>query len=135
MQPSSAFGASSGSTNSGAGSANSAASGSSGSSGSTTGNARAEAPFSIANNNQFGSRSSSMNFRDFGGFEFYGTPGILEEGTMVRMRQELIRLPDVSKMLAEIKIEEARVAQVRPGMTAYVHVQNVPHRRFKGTVR
>jgi len=76
-----------------------------------------------------------MNFRDFGGFEFYGTPGILEEGTMVRMRQELIRLPDVSKMLAEIKIEEARVAQVRPGMTAYVHVQNIPHRRFKGTVR
>jgi len=76
-----------------------------------------------------------MDFRDFGGFEFYGTPGILEEGTMVRMRQELIRLPDISKMLAEIKIEEARVAQVRPGMTAYVHVQNVPHRRFKGTVR
>jgi multidrug efflux pump subunit AcrA (membrane-fusion protein) len=132
MRPSSAFGASSASTNSGAGTANS---GASGSSASTTGNARAEAPFSIANNNQFGSRSSSMNSRDFGGFEFYGTPGILEEGTMVRMRQELIRLPDVSKMLAEIKIEEARVAQVRPGMTAYVQVQNIPHRRFKGTVR
>jgi HlyD family secretion protein len=76
-----------------------------------------------------------MNFRDFGGFDFYGTPGILEEGTMVRQRQELIRLPDVSKMLAEIKIEEARAAQVRPGMTAYIAVNNIPHRRFKGTVR
>lgn len=131
MRPSSAFGGSSAGTNSAAGSANSTASSSSAS---TTGNARAEAPFSIANN-QFASRSSSMNFRDFGGFEFYGTPGILEEGTMVRMRQELIRLPDVSKMLAEITIEEARVAQVRPGMTAYIQVKNIPHRRFKGTVR
>jgi hypothetical protein len=38
---------------------------------------------------------------------------------MVRQRQELIRLPDVSKMIAEIKIEESRVGQVRAGMTAY----------------
>jgi hypothetical protein len=76
-----------------------------------------------------------MNFRDFGGFDFYGTPGMLEEGTMVRQRQELIRLPDVSKMLTEIKIEEARAAQIRPGMTAYIQVRNIPHHRFKGTVR
>ena len=65
----------------------------------------------------------------------YGTPGVLEEGLMVRQRQELIRLPDVSKMLAEIKIEEARVAQVKAGMTAYIEVRNIPHHRFKGTVR
>ena len=64
-----------------------------------------------------------------------GTPGMLEEGLMVRQRQELIRLPDVSKMLAEIKIEEARVAQVKAGMTAYIQVRNIPNRRFKGTVR
>ena len=54
---------------------------------------------------------------------------------MVRQRQELIRLPDVSKMLAEIKIHESRVSQVRPGMTAYVRIENMPERRFKGTVR
>ena len=85
--------------------------------------------------NQLGLRSSSQNFRDFGGFEMSGTPGVLEEGIMVRQRQELIRLPDVSKMLAEIKIEEARVAQVKPGMTAYIELRNIPHHRFKGTVR
>ena len=54
---------------------------------------------------------------------------------MVRQRQELIRLPDVSKMVAEIKIHESRVREVRPGMTAYVRIDNIPNRRFKGTVR
>ena len=82
--------------------------------------------------NQFGNRPRVFN--DFG-FEISGTPGVLEEGLMVRQRQELIRLPDVSKMLAEIKIEEARVAQVKAGMTAYISVRNIPHRQFKGTVR
>jgi multidrug resistance efflux pump len=128
MRPSSAFGASSGATNSSAGSANSAAGNSSAS---NENNQRNQGSSGMGN--QFGSRS--MSFRDFGGFDFYGTPGILEEGTMVRQRQELIRLPDVSKMLAELKIEEARVGQIRPGMTAYIEVKNIPHRRFKGTVR
>jgi hypothetical protein len=127
MRPSSLFGAST-ATNSTASS--STAAGGASSSASTEGQ---NAPFSIAN--QFGSRSSLQNSRDFGGFEIYGTPGVLEEGLMVRQRQELIRLPDVSKMLAEIAIEEARVGQVRPGMTAYIEVKNIPHRRFKGTVR
>ena len=81
---------------------------------------------------QFPSRS--QNYQNFG-YEFSGTPGILEEGIMVRQRQELIRLPDVSKMLAEIKIHESRVRQVRPGMTAWVRIENIPDRRFKGTVR
>jgi len=54
---------------------------------------------------------------------------------MVRQRQELIRLPDVSKMLAEIKIHESRVGQVRAGMTAYVRIESIPNRRFKGAVR
>jgi hypothetical protein len=100
---------------------------------STGGGSRAEGTFSTAN--QFAFRSSSQSYRDFGGFDFYGTPGILEEGTMVRNRQELIRLPDVSKMLAEVRIPESRVRQIQVGMTAYIHVQNIPNRRFKGAVR
>lgn len=54
---------------------------------------------------------------------------------MVRQRQELIRLPDVSRMLAEVKIHESRVRQVHAGMPAYVKVETLPGRRFKGTVR
>jgi len=80
-------------------------------------------------------RSGGQNFRDFGGFESFGTPGMLEAGMMVRQRQELIRLPDVSKMLAEVAIDEARVAQIRSGLTAYIQVRNIPERRFQGTVR
>ncbi len=125
MRPASLFGASSASNSSG-----SSASAASASSSSANGQ---NAPFSVAN--QFGSRSSSQGFRDFGGLEMSGTPGVLEAGLMVRQRQELIRLPDVSKMLAEFTIEEARVGQVKAGMTAYVEVRNIPHRRFKGTVR
>ncbi|HEY0552398.1 MAG TPA: HlyD family efflux transporter periplasmic adaptor subunit [Verrucomicrobiae bacterium] len=136
MRPSSVFGASSVGNNSaggGAGASSSAGAGANASAANSlpaTDNQRS--PFGGAN--PFGSRSGSRSF-DSGGFEISGTPGILEEGLMVRQRQELIRLPDVSKMLAEIRIEEARVAQVRAGMTAYIEVRNIPHRRFKGTVR
>jgi multidrug efflux pump subunit AcrA (membrane-fusion protein) len=134
MRASSLFGASSAS-NSAAGSANGSASTTSTSNGQGS-SARDGNLFAGGvqfGNNQFGFRSS-QGFRDFG-FDFYGTPGLLEEGTMVRQRQELIRLPDVSKMLAEIKISESQVRQVRLGMTAYVAVPNIPDRRFKATVR
>lgn len=126
MRPASLLGAATATNASGGGASAAAGNSSSATSGQS-------APFSTAN--QFGSRSGSRNFSDFGGFEMSGTPGVLEAGLMVRQRQELIRLPDVSKMLAEITIEEARVAQVKAGMTAYIQVRNIPDRRFKGTVR
>lgn len=84
---------------------------------------------------QMGFRFGGQGWRDFGGYDMPFTPGVLEEGLMVRQRQELIRLPDVSKMVAEIKVEEARAGQVHAGMTAFIEVQNIPHRRFQGTVR
>jgi HlyD family secretion protein len=61
--------------------------------------------------------------------------GVIEEGAMVRQRQELIKLPDVSQMLAEIKIQESRVRQVQAGMPAFVVVETLPGRRFQGSVR
>lgn len=121
MRPSSSLPGANGSS----GASSAASSSSSFSSGGGSENLTPSAP-------QFGFRSQSSGFS---GYDSYGTPGILEEGIMVRQRQELIRLPDVSKMLAEIKIHESRVRQVRAGMTAYVRVDNIPDRRFKGTVR
>ena len=82
---------------------------------------------------RFGSRTSSSF--DMGSFQFLGMSGVIEEGVQVRQRQELIRLPDVSRMLAEVNIHESRVRQVHPGMLAYVRVETLPERRFKGTVR
>jgi multidrug resistance efflux pump len=131
MRPSSSIpttGGNSGAAGS-AGGASGSGSGASGSSSSSSGGGQSTS----LGNSQFGYRSQSS--QNFPSYEFFGTPGVLEEGIMVRQRQELIRLPDVSKMLAEIKIHESRVRQVRPGMTAYVRIENIPGRRFKGTVR
>lgn len=128
MRPSSTIptaNANSGATSGGSGS------GSLGSSGSLNSGSQS---FSSGLDSQFGVRSRSQGFGSFGGFE-PGTSGFVEEGMMVRQRQELIRLPDVSKMVAEIKIHESRVREVRPGMTAYVRIENIPNRSFKGTVR
>lgn len=69
------------------------------------------------------------------GFYMGGGPTVLEEGLIVRQRQELIKLPDISRMLAEVKVQEARVRQIHPGMIAYIKVETLPDRRFKGTVR
>ncbi|HTD67108.1 MAG TPA: HlyD family efflux transporter periplasmic adaptor subunit [Candidatus Limnocylindria bacterium] len=134
MRPSSLFAGSSAGNNSPAGSASPSASANAGAGAASSQSSTERQNSSFGNGNPFNSRSS-QNFRDFGGFEMSGTPGVLEAGIMVRQRQELIRLPDVSKMLAEIQIEEARVGQVKAGMTAYIQVRNIPHRRFKGTVR
>ena len=54
---------------------------------------------------------------------------------MVRQRQEIVKLPDVSRMLADVKISESRIRQLRPGMAAYVTVDCLPKRIFKARVR
>ena len=38
-------------------------------------------------------------------------------------------------MIAEIKVHESRVRQIRPGLTALVRIESIPERRFKATVR
>jgi len=110
----------------------------SGSSGSSYGSSALMSAYSTENS-QVGSRSgsrgsSSYSFEE-GGFSFFGSAMVIKEGTLVRQRQELIKLPDVSRMLAEVKIQESRVRQVHPGMLAYVKVETLPGRRFRGTVR
>ena len=79
--------------------------------------------------NQFGSRMTSMEA------DSSTVSGVLEEGILVRQRQELIRLPDVSKMVADIRIPEARVRQLKQGMLAYVQIENLPGPKYKGSVR
>ena len=135
MRPSSSLptaGANSGGAGSGGGASGSGSGSGSGGSSSSSMSSGSGQSMSMGSS-QFGFRS--QNSQNFPSYEFFGTPGILEEGTMVRQRQELIRLPDVSKMLAETRIHESRVGQLRPGMTAYVRIENIPDRRFKGTVR
>lgn len=58
----------------------------------------------------------------------------LEAGASVVQRQELISLPDLSKMLVQVKIHESQRYQVREGLPAFVTIDSFPDQRFRGTV-
>ncbi|MBX3465221.1 MAG: efflux RND transporter periplasmic adaptor subunit, partial [Planctomycetes bacterium] len=58
----------------------------------------------------------------------------VREGVQVRERQELIVLPDTTKMRCVIKVQEAQVAMVRPGQLAYVQVEARPGEVYSGRV-
>lgn len=59
---------------------------------------------------------------------------LIEEGAQIRQRQEIIKLPDVSQMIVEIRVHESHVLQIRPGLDAYVTIDSIPDRRFKAKV-
>jgi len=68
-------------------------------------------------------------FRRHGGQDI-----VIEEGTMVRERQTVIRLPDPKRMQVAAKINEAKVTLVRAGMPAKIHLDAFPDREFDGVV-
>ncbi|HZO86575.1 MAG TPA: efflux RND transporter periplasmic adaptor subunit [Verrucomicrobiae bacterium] len=59
---------------------------------------------------------------------------LIEEGAQVRQRQEIIKLPDVSQMIVEIRVHESHVLQIHPGLEAYVTIDSIPDRRFRAKV-
>ncbi|NLX14943.1 MAG: efflux RND transporter periplasmic adaptor subunit [Phycisphaerales bacterium] len=58
----------------------------------------------------------------------------LDEGQVVREREELIYLPTADAMMAEIKVHESNLDKVRLGLPATVTVDAVPGRTFRGEV-
>lgn len=59
---------------------------------------------------------------------------MIEAGGQVRQRQELIKLPDVSKMLVKVRIHESQINQVTRDMDAFVTIDSIPDRRFHAKV-
>jgi len=51
---------------------------------------------------------------------------IIEEGTLVRQRQTILRLSDSNKMQIKVKIDEARVSRVEAGMRATIRLNAFP---------
>ena len=47
---------------------------------------------------------------------------IIEEGALIRERQEIIRLPDPTQMQVEAKINEAKIGKVEEGMSATIRL-------------
>lgn len=65
----------------------------------------------------------------------YGRREFVEEGATVRERQTLIELPDVSRMIAQIKVHEAEIKKVKVGQVARIKVDAVANREFVGRVK
>jgi RND family efflux transporter MFP subunit len=58
----------------------------------------------------------------------------VREGVQVRERQDLIVLPDTTKMRAVVKVQEAQVEKLRKGQPAYVRPEASPGDVFTGRV-
>lgn len=64
----------------------------------------------------------------------FSSESLIEGGATVRNRQELIKLPDLSRMKLVVKVHESHVNMVRRGMPAYIVLDSAPDQRFSGIV-
>lgn len=58
----------------------------------------------------------------------------IAEGTQVRERQEIIKLPDLTQMKVDLRIHESLISRVQPGLPARVRVDALPGKVFTGKV-
>ena len=63
-----------------------------------------------------------------------GQPVMIEEGTRVRERQDIIQLPDLSKMKVDLQIPEAKIGDVAVGNPALVRLDAYPDQPLKSSV-
>ena len=59
---------------------------------------------------------------------------VIEEGATVDQRQQIIKLPDLSKMQVDTKIHESKIGLVKEGMRAFVKVKAESDRHYEGIV-
>ncbi len=64
-----------------------------------------------------------------------GNEVIIEEGTAVRERQVIIRLPDPKRMQVKAKINEAKIALVSDGMPATIRMDAYQNMELRGKVQ
>ncbi len=69
-----------------------------------------------------------------GGGGRWSNESMIEEGAVVRNRQELIKLPDVSEMKLMVRIHESHISHIRHGLSAYVVLDSMPDQRYHGVV-
>jgi len=63
-----------------------------------------------------------------------GSSGIIEKGTTLRKGQDIIHLPDLSKMKVQLKIHESRINQVKPGLQVQIRIDTISERTFRGEI-
>lgn len=64
----------------------------------------------------------------------FSSESLIEGGATVRNRQELIKLPDLSRMKVVVKVHESHVNMVQRGLAAFVVLDSAPDQRYAGYV-
>ncbi len=64
----------------------------------------------------------------------WDTSSRVKEGATVHERQMLMLLPDTSKMLATVRIHEAKTDKIKLGQAAIIEVEGIPEKQFSGKV-
>ncbi len=64
----------------------------------------------------------------------FSQESLVESGATVRNRQELIKLPDLSRMKVVVKVHESHINMIRPGLPAYVVLDSAPDQRYAAVV-
>jgi RND family efflux transporter MFP subunit len=59
---------------------------------------------------------------------------VVQEGATIRERQTLMILPDVTRMIAEVKVQESDIDKVRAGQLAVIQLEALPDQVFTGRV-
>lgn len=63
-----------------------------------------------------------------------GSP-VIEIGAVVAERQTVLEIADFSELQVVVRVNETRIARVRPGQPAEIRVDALPDRSFRGTVK
>ncbi|MEM7812642.1 MAG: efflux RND transporter periplasmic adaptor subunit [Planctomycetota bacterium] len=64
----------------------------------------------------------------------YDEDSQIREGTQVRRRQAIIKIPDLTQMKVETRIHESRIRLISVGQSCDVRVDAIPDEIFQGTV-
>lgn len=60
--------------------------------------------------------------------------GVIEQGTMVRQRQPILRMPDMSRLEVRVRVPESRIDRVGEGQPATIRIDAFPEQEFRGKV-
>ena len=60
---------------------------------------------------------------------------VIQEGTMIRERQVIIKLPDPKQMQVQAKISEGKISMVDEGMSATIKLDAFPDKELTGVVK
>jgi HlyD family secretion protein len=58
----------------------------------------------------------------------------IEEGTRVEKNRKLITIPNLQKMKVEVKIPEFHISKIKRNQEAYITLESISDKRYKGTV-